>query len=298
MGLLALLWGSGFLWIKLALGGFSAVQVTVVRCALGAAVLLVLSRSAGHRLPRDRTTWGHLAVAALFCNALPFALFAVGERTVSSGLAGVLNATTPLWSLLIGLVTGADRVRRPVRLAGLLVGFGGVVVIFAPWRQAGLVSWGAVAVLGGAASYAVAYAYMARTLVGRGSAPLALSAAQLTAATGWAVLALPAGGPPPWHAGVVALVAVVVLGVFGTGGTFALNYRIIADAGATTAATVGYLLPVVSVGLGAVVLGEPLTVRVVAGMVVVLAGVALTRWPARTRVYGSCAERVRPSVQG
>ena len=286
MGLLALLWGSGFLWIKLALGGFSAVQVTVARCALGAVVLLVLSRSAGHRLPRDRVVWGHLAVAALFCNALPFALFAIGERTVSSGVAGVLNATTPLWSLLIGLVTGADRVRRPVRVAGLLVGFAGVLVIFAPWRQAGLVSWGALAVLGGAASYAVAYAYMARTLVGRGSAPLALSAAQLTAATGWALLALPAGGPPPRHAGVVALVAVVVLGVFGTGGTFALNYRIIADAGATTAATVGYLLPVVSVGLGAAVLGEPLTVRVVAGMVVVLAGVALTRWPARARGRG------------
>jgi drug/metabolite transporter (DMT)-like permease len=269
MVVLALLWGSGFLWIKLALTGLSPVQLTVIRCALGAAVLLVLAR--GQRLPRDRTTWRHLLVAAFFCNAVPFALFAIGEQTVDSGVAGVLNATTPLWSLLISAKAGL----RPTRVAGLLVGFSGVLLIFAPWRQAGLVSWGAVAILGAAASYAVAFAYMGKHLVGR-SAPMAMSAAQLIAATGLSALALPLSGTGPGVT-VGALAAVLVLGVFGTGMTFYLNFRLIADEGATSAATVGYLLPVVSVALGAAVLGEELGVRIVLGMVVVLVGVALTQ---------------------
>ncbi len=290
MGLLALLWGSTFLWIKLALEGLTPIQVTVIRCALGALVLLVLCYSARQRLPRDRRTWGHLVVAAFFCNALPFALFSIGEQTVDSGLAGVLNATTPLWSLLIGLAIGADRRPGPVRLGGLLLGFGGTLLIFAPWHQAGLASWGALAILAAAASYAVAFAYMGRKLVGKG-APLALSAAQLLTATGLSALALPVGGGvTSGHVSPTAIIAVVILGIFGTGFTFALNYRLIADEGATSAATVGYLLPVVSVGLGAIVLDEELGVRVIAGMLVVLVGVGLTRWQRRTPVAVHRAE--------
>ncbi|MFI9813505.1 DMT family transporter [Saccharothrix variisporea] len=273
-GALALLWGSCFLWIELALTGLAPVQLTVIRCALGAAVLLVLARVSGQRLPRDPRTWGHLAVAALFCNAVPFALFAIGQQSVDSGVAGVINATTPLWSLVIGFALGLDRDLRPVRLGGLALGFAGVVLIFAPWQQNGLMSLGALALLGAAASYAIAFLYMGRHLVGKGG-PMAISAAQLTAATAWSALALPTSGPA--HLNVTAVVAVVVLGVFGTGATFVLNYRIIEDEGPTAAATVGYLLPVVSVALGAIVLGEPLTVRIVVGMAVVLAGVAMTR---------------------
>nr|BFE52027.1 DMT family transporter [Saccharothrix mutabilis subsp. capreolus] len=279
-GVLALLWGSCFLWIELALTGLTPVQITVIRCALGAAVLLVLARAGGQRLPRSPRTWGHLAVAALFCNALPFALFAIGQQSVDSGVAGVINATTPLWSLLIGLAFGLDRDLRPVRLTGLALGFAGVVLIFAPWRQNGLMSLGALALLGAAASYAVAFTYMGRHLVGKGG-PMAISAAQLTTATAWSALALPTSGPA--HPNATAVVAVVVLGIFGTGATFVLNYRIIEDEGPTAAATVGYLLPVVSVALGAIVLGEPLTVRIVVGMAVVLAGVAMTRLAAPQR---------------
>ncbi|MFD3530627.1 DMT family transporter [Streptomyces sp. NPDC058664] len=278
MGVLALLWGSGFLWIKISLNeGLGPGWITFVRCLLGAAVLLALAYAAGQRLPRDRATWGRLVVAAFFCNALPFLLFSVGEQTVDSGVAGVLNATTPLWSLLIGLALGSERPLRAARSAGLALGFAGVLLIFAPWsRGTGLMSWGALALLGASASYAVAFAYMARHLTGRGTAPLALSAAQLLTATGLSAPAPAVGGGQTtvtW-AGVLA---VVVLGVLATGLTFHLNYRMIADEGPTAAATVGYLLPVVSVALGALVLDEPLTVRVVAGMAVVLVGVGLTR---------------------
>lgn len=290
MAVLALLWGSGFLWIKIALGGgLSPLQITVLRCALGAAVLLALAYAARQRLPRDRRTWGHLLVAAFFCNALPFFLFSVGEQTVDSGVAGVLNATTPLWSLLIGLLLGTERGLRPLRLTGLLLGFAGTLLIFAPWEQSGLTSWGALLLLGAAASYAVAFAYMARHLTGRGTAPLALSAAQLLAATGLATVALPVAPANPLDASLTALIAVLVLGVFGTGITFHLNYRLLAEEGPTTTATVGYLLPVVSVTLGAIVLDEHLSARIVAGMVVVLVGVGLTR----TRPRVSSARRTR-----
>ncbi|PWI18780.1 EamA family transporter [Streptomyces sp. Act143] len=280
MTALALLWGSGFLWIKLALDhGLSPAQITIVRCALGTAVLYGLARTAGQRLPRSRAVWGRLTVAALFCNAIPFALFAVGEQHLDSGIAGVLNATTPLWSLLIGLLLGTDRGLPPLRLTGLLVGFAGTVLIFAPWQRSGLLSWSALALLGAAASYAVAFAYMARKLTDK-AAPMAMSAAQMVMATGWTTLSIPVAGGV--DADLVALAAVTVLGVLGTGVTFYLNYRLIADEGPTAAATVGYLLPVVSVGLGSVLLGEQVGIRVLVGMLVVLAGVAMTR-PAGAR---------------
>ncbi|MDQ7805199.1 DMT family transporter [Amycolatopsis sp. A133] len=284
MVVLALLWGSGFLWIKLALTGLSPVHLTLVRCALGALTLLAMAFAARQRLPRDRGTWGRLIVAAFFCNALPFALFSIGERTVDSGVAGVMNATTPLWSLLIGVALGTERRLNPARLLGLVLGFAGILIIFAPWQQAGLLSGGALALLGAGLSYAIAFAYMARKLPPDG-APLALSAAQLMTATALTALALPVASTAP-HLTLTAVVAVTILGVFGTGITFYLNYRLIADEGPTAAATVGYLLPVVSVGLGAVFLGEPLTPRVLGGMAVVLVAVGLTR--RRPQVTANC----------
>jgi drug/metabolite transporter (DMT)-like permease len=278
MAVLALLWGSAFLWIKIALdNGLSPVLITVIRAALGAAVLLGLARLARQRLPRDRSTWGHLVVAAFFCNALPFFLYAVGEQSVESGVAGVLNATTPLWSLLIGLIIGTERGLHRLRLAGLLVGFAGTLLIFAPWHESGLLSFGALALLGASASYAVAFAYMGRKLTGRGTGPLALSVAQLTTATGLSALALPVTGTTATGPNATAVLAVVVLGIFGTGITFYLSYRLVADEGATSAATVGYLLPIVSVVLGTIVLGERLDLRVLTGMLVVLAGVGLVQ---------------------
>ncbi|MEV7021917.1 DMT family transporter [Kitasatospora sp. NPDC093558] len=278
MAVLALFWGSAFLWIRLALQhGFAPIQITVLRAALGAAVLLVLARSARQRLPRGGAVWRRLAVAAFFCNALPFFLTAYGERSVGSGLAGVLHATTPLWSLLIGLALGTDRLRDPLRLGGLLLGFAGVLLIFSPWRESGGLSGpGALALLGAAASYAIAFAYMARALASTGVAPLALSAAQLTAAAGLGVLALPVAGVRS-DVDPIGIAAVTVLGIVGTGLTFHLNYRLIATEGPTAAATVGYLLPVVSTALGALVLGEEPTVHAVAGMAVVLAGVYMTK---------------------
>ncbi|WP_416984655.1 DMT family transporter [Streptomyces sp. T028] len=282
MTALALLWGSAFLWIKLALdSGLTPFQIAFVRSALGAAVLLVLARAARQSLPRDRGTWARLVVAALFCNALPFLLFGIGEQTVDSGPAGVLHATTPLWSVLIGFAIGTERGTHPVRLGGLVLGFAGTLVILAPWEATGLLSGGALALLGASASYAVGFAYMGSRLTGRGTGPLALSAAQLVAATALSAPAALADGTTHMDIAPRAVLAVAVLGVFSTGFTFYLSYRLIADEGATSAAAVGYLLPVVSVALGAIVLDEELGPRVIAGAAIVLAGVAATRWRKR-----------------
>nr|WP_054056057.1 DMT family transporter [Alloactinosynnema sp. L-07] len=295
MGLLALLWGSSFLWIKLALTGLSPLQIAVTRCALGAIVVIVLCYSSRNTLPRDRAVWGHLVFAAFFGNALPFVLFAVGEKTVDTGVAGVLNATTPLWALLLGIIIGTDRDLPLMRVGGLLLGFGGTLLIFAPWEKAGVASWDALAILAAAVSYAVSYAYIGRKLSGRGTAPIALSAAQLITATGLTAVAMPVGGLQPVHLNLTAVIAVIILGVFGTGFAFALNYRLIADEGATQATTVGYLLPVVSVLLGAVALGEEITFRIVAGMIVVLIGVGMTRWQRKQRTVPIEAEVALPA---
>ncbi|MEU8387306.1 DMT family transporter [Micromonospora sp. NPDC048842] len=277
VGVLALLWGSTFLWIELALTALTPVQVTLSRCVFGAATLLIACLATGRRLPHHRATWGHITVAAFFCNALPFALFSVGQQTIDSGIAGVLNATTPLWTLLVGLALGSERGLRPTRLAGLLLGFAGVVLIFAPWQMTGPVGWGALAIVAAAASYAVGFAYMGRHLVGKGIPTISLSAAQLIAATGMTALTLPAGGLTPIDIDPPTAIAVLILGIVATGITFHLTYRIIATEGATNAATVGYLLPAVSVALGTIVLDEGFSLRIAAGMVVVLVGVGLTR---------------------
>jgi drug/metabolite transporter (DMT)-like permease len=283
MGLLALLWGSSFLWIKFALQAFSPGQIAIGRILLGTAVLVVLCYSGRQRLPREPKVWAHLVFAAFFGNALPFFLFGFGEQTVDSGVAGVLNATTPLWALLIGVLMRQERKLFSIRMLGLVLGFAGTLLIFAPWQAHGLASWGALAILAAAASYAVSYTYIGLKLSGKGTGPLPLSAAQLVTAAGLSTLMLPIDGFEPIGWTPVSVIAVVILGVFGTGFAFALNYRLIADEGAVAATSVGYLLPVVSVMLGAAVLGEPVTVRVVIGMVVVLLGVGMTRWQPKAR---------------
>ncbi len=276
MGLLALFWGSSFLWIKMGLASFSPVQMTFLRLLLGSAVLVVLCYAGGRRLPRDRRLWGHLTVAALVGNAIPFTLFAVGEETVDSGVAGVLNATTPLWVLLIAIVLRTERNLGAAKVTGLVLGFAGTLLIFSPW-EAAVASWGALVILVAAICYAISFAYIGRFVSGRGVAPIALSASQIVAATGLTALALPVHGLEPIHLRWDAAVAVAILGIVGTGFAFALNYRLITDEGPTNASAVAYLLPVVSVLLGALFLDEALTPHVVVGMVVVLGGVALTR---------------------
>jgi len=276
---LALLWGSGFLWIKISLNGLTPTQLLFARLALGAATLLVVLRIHGERLPTARTTWAHLAAAALVANVIPYLLFAIAEQEVDSAVAGMLNATTPLWTMTLAYVTYQTRQLSALQALGLVLGLVGTLLIFSPWNLGTqFTSRGAVLCLIAAFSYAVSYLYMARYLLSTDNSPLALSAAQLLMATGLAAFMLPMSDGlrvPSWRIDTTA--SIVILGILGTGLAYVLNYRIISEDGPVVASVVVYLLPVVAVLLGMLVLGERLSGSALLGMVVVLAGVAIAR---------------------
>ena len=278
IALLALIWGSAFLWIKLADRGFSPVEVTLARLALGAAVLFVIVRVRREAIPRSGRLWAQIAVAALFANAVPYLLFAVAEQTVDSSTAGIINATTPLWTVVLALAVRHQKSVTRWQAAGLIAGFAGAVLIFTPWNTTGgLFSAGGLECLAASVSYAVSYIYMDRYLARRGIGPVVLSACQLAAAAVMLAIALGVSGVQTPHVTAESVAAIAVLGIIGTGFAYVLNYQIITSEGATVASTVTYLLPVVAIVLGVVVLGESITVTTLAGIALVLAGVALTR---------------------
>lgn len=290
---LAAIWGSGFLLIKISLRGFTPVQLTFARLALGALVLAVVVAVMRLRFPTERRLWGHLVVAALLANAIPYTLFGVAEQTVDSHLAGAINATTPLWTLLFALVVGRHAPIGAIQWLGVVLGFGGAVLILSPWQASTATFTGLAACLGASASYGLSYVYMGRYLTGRGLPPLVLSASQLIAASGLLLLAAPFGGltTPIWKPDAIA--ALLVLGVIGTGVAYVINYRIISDDGPVLASTVTYLLPVVAVFLGALVLDEPITIQLAAGVLIVLIGVALTRRKSREQTEASAPSGTR-----
>lgn len=277
LALLALIWGSSFLWIKLALRGLSPVEVTLARLVLGSAVLFALVAAQRGSVPRSPTLWVHIAVAALFGNAAPYLLFALGEQSVNSSTAGMLNATTPLWTIVFALATRHQRSTSLRQAAGLVVGFGGSLLIFSPWKGSGFGSAGAIECLAASASYGISFVYMDRFLARRGISPVTLSACQLLAASVLLAVTLSVTGAPSPRLDVSVVASIAILGLIGTGIAYVLNYQIIASEGATVASTVTYLLPVVAIVLGVLVLSEHITFLIVAGIVLILAGVALTR---------------------
>lgn len=221
---LALLWGSGFFWIKLALDGLGPFQLTFARLALGALVLGAIVAVRRLPLPRTRSMWAHLTVAALIANAIPYTLFAVAEQTVASSLAGTINATTPLWTAVIAATVGVERLASPRRVVGLAIGFGGALVLLSPWDgdvRGSLL--GALACLGAAISYGVSYVYQARYVTNRGFPPLMLAFAQTCAATILLALTLPVAGLQAPQLTATVVVAITVLGVLGTGIAYVIN---------------------------------------------------------------------------
>lgn len=274
---LALIWGSGFLLIKISLRSFTPVELTFARLALGALILTTVLLVRRLALPGQRATWLHLTAAALLGNAIPYTLFGIAEQTVDSNLAGAINATTPLWTLLFAAALRQNKRLSPLQLLGVVLGFAGALLILAPWRSDSAPLPGVLACLAASASYGLSYVYMGRYLTGRNLPPLALSAGQLIAASGLLALALPVGGTLAGSWRPDAIGALLVLGVIGTGLAYVLNYRIITDDGPVLASTVTYLLPVVAVLAGLVVLQEPVTSQLLLGVAVVLVGVGLTR---------------------
>lgn len=281
--LLTLLWGASFLFIEVGLEALTPGQVALSRVALGAFALVVVLAVSRSPLPTTWEQWKHLIVVGLTFNAIPFVLFAWAQTHISSILAGIWNATTPLWTVLMGLVIfHAGRPTRRV-VTGLLVGFAGVVVVLGPWTlvgeslDSGFVL-GTLACLAATAGYGFAATYTGKYLTGRPvRSPAQYPAAQLLVATGALALVVVPQGDPPSSLPATVVLAMVALGVLGTGLAYVLLYRVVAIAGAVTATTVTYLIPLVSTTLGIAVLGESLTWNEPVGAVLVLGGAWLTR---------------------
>jgi drug/metabolite transporter (DMT)-like permease len=274
---LAAIWGASFLFIKVLVEDLPPLQVAWLRCAIGALVLCAWVVAARDRLPRDRVLWGHTAVTGLLFCSVPFSLFSWAETEVTSVVAGLWNATTPLLTLaFMLLLVPAERPTR-ARVAGLLVGFAGVVVVLGPWEaRTGGPLLAQLACLGAAACYGVGFAYLRRFVSGRAESGVSLAAAQLVwAAVQLTPFALLGGAPGPL--GTDAVLSALALGALGSGLAYVLNLRIVRAAGPSTASSVTYLVPLFSTLLGVALLGERLTWHAAAGAAVVLLGVAVAQ---------------------
>ncbi|MFD5919019.1 DMT family transporter [Kitasatospora sp. NPDC058201] len=282
---LSAIWGASFALIKVAAdAGVPPVWVACWRCLLGAAALWAILAVRREAAPRSLATWGHSAVAAVLLNAAPFVLFSYGETRVSSVLAGVLNATTPLFTLLFAVATVAgERRPGPRRLAGLGLGFAGVLTVLGVWRGAGAGSVDAVgglACLAAACCYGAGFAYLRRHLAGRPESATALSAVQIACGGAELLLVAPfVAGAPHWP-GAGPAAALLVLGALGTGVAYILSLNLVRTAGTAVAAAVTYVTPLWSTALGALLLAEPVGWNALFGGLAVIAAVALTRPPA------------------
>lgn len=274
--LLACIWGMSFLFIKVSLEGMAPTQLVLARIALGMTALLAIVAVRGDRLPREPAVWGHLAVLGLLANLIPFSGFAWGEQHIASGLAGIYNASTPLFTLLVAMAALPEERPTRDRTVGLVLGFLGVLVVLAPWRGVGSGALaGQLACLVAAACYGVAITYTRKYLSPRGYAPLVLAAAQLMCATATLAVLVPLWATGPVRLAPRVVASILALGAFGTGIAYLLFYRLIAEVGATAASTVTYLAPLVAVAVGVAVLGETVAWNDFVGAGVVLLGVAV-----------------------
>ncbi|ROO62937.1 drug/metabolite transporter (DMT)-like permease [Micromonospora sp. Llam0] len=279
--LLAGIWGTSFLLIKIGVAELHPIHVTLARVAAGALTLLIVLPLIGDRLPRDPQLWLHQCVVAAIGVALPFTLIGYGEQRIPSLLAGIWNATTPLIALPLAALVFRTETMTARRLAGTGLGFVGVLVVLGVWQGVGGGQFaGQLMCLGAAACYGATIPYQKRFVAGRSDSGVALAATQLILATGQLAVVAPivAGAPPtPTRLSPTVIVSVLVLGAVGTGLAFVIHMRNIRLVGASTAATVTYVVPVVAVAAGVSVLGERLVWHQPVGALIVLAGVAIAQ---------------------
>ncbi len=312
-GVLCLVWGASFLLMKIGLGALAPVQVATLRILSGTATVLVAASVLRTRLPRSRRVWAHMVVVGFALGALPFTLFPLGEERVASALAGIGNATTPLAVVLFTLMLIPDQRADRRTLLAVVTGFLGVVVIMQPWAGQGrpdLLGFGFTLLAG--ASYGFGWTYLRRFLHADDVGGLGLPATQLVTASGWMLVVttvwwwLQRGDGPtaralPWSTslapgtdGVLGpVLAVLTLGVVGTGLAFVLQFDVVREVGATVGATVTYVIPVVAVVLGVVLLHEQLSLPQVVGAAIVLASAVVIGRPARRRRVPDEAVEVR-----
>ena len=276
MFLLSAVWGASFILIRLAGDDLPPVWVALGRLAFGSLLMWVVFAAGRHKKPPARMLVP-LLVVALFNNSLPFCLFALGERTVPSSIAGILNATTPIWTLLIGLAAGGARATR-LTAAGVVLGFLGVLgVVFghssgiAAESGSGRFLFGALLISVATFSYGVGAVGAKRWL--QGVQPVVIATFQLSLA-GLMLLPIALAGPHPKALHWQSAAAIITLGVLGTGLAYLIFFRLLATISPTRTVAVTYVLPIWGLFWGFLA-GEQIHWTALAGVAVVLAGLLL-----------------------
>lgn len=290
LGVLSVLWGGSFLFYRVL--AFTLPPFTVVACrvAIGALALLAIAAIRGANWVPPRETWGRFLVLGLLNNALPFTAFAWAETRISGGTASILNATTPIFTVLVaGLVLRTEALTA-ARLLGIACGFCGVAVLVGPGALLGQDVLGQLACLGAAVSYAFGVPF-ARTI--RGVAPAGMAMGQLLGSTAL-MLPLALLADRPWMLPAPSAAAwgsLLGLALLSTAAAYLLFFRLLARIGATNLVLVTFLVPISALLLGAGVLSEPISAGALAGMALIAAGLAcidgrLLRRPGRATISG------------
>lgn len=274
---LSVLWGGSYFFVGVAVKALPPLTIVLLRVAIAAAALHLVLRATGTGMPRDGESWRAFFGMGLLNNAIPFSLIVWGQVHIASGLASILNATTPLFTVLIAHMLIADERLTKGRIAGVLLGLAGVIVLIGPQALAGFGQDVAaqLAMLGAAVSYGFA-AIFGRRFKRLGVAPLATAAGQVTASS---VLLLPVAllVDRPWTLALPDLPAwgaVLGLALLSTAAAYVLFFRILASAGAVNLMLVTFLIPVSAIILGSAFLGETLGWMDFAGMALIGLGLA------------------------
>src|SRR5580698_1577918 len=291
--LLSAVWGVSFLMIRIAGNTFPPLWVALLRCSLGAALLWTVLKIGGNQLPPRRLLPWLLAVA-LLNNAIPFTFFAWGERTVPSNIAAVINATTPIWTLLLSMAVHRTRAAL-LTIGGVLLGFGGVLVVVishasdpAADHVSGGLLRGTIVIALAALGYAVA-TVMAKAKL-QGLDPIGLATTQLSLA-GVMILPLALAGAHPSNVHLGAVVAIAILGFAGSGFAYLLYYRLLSQVSATHVTAVTYVLPIWGLFWG-LFAHEAIGLLTCLGVAITVAGLVLLNLRLRNgRVPPTCDEQ-------
>ncbi len=273
---LGLIWGSSFLWIKIAVDELPAATVVAQRLTIGFVGMAIFIRVTGTPMPRAPRDLVPLAVMGLLNGALPYLLITWGEEVVDSATAAVLNSLTPIFSLVIaGLLLRTEPVTY-LRVIGLVVGFGGAALLATREFElrndpAGLIGAGAVALA--ALSYAVAASYARHSMQVTHRYVVATGTALFGALFTWPLALVSDGVQLPTQPDTI--LAVVWLGAMGAFVAYLLYFYLIANTGPTTTLTVTFLIPVFGLSFGVLFLGEPVGVGTLVGLGIILYSVAL-----------------------
>lgn len=274
---LSMLWGGAFFFNGVAVRELPVFTIVVSRVALAALILLAVLRLSGERLPAGRQVWAALLVMGLLNNVFPFTLIVGGQQHIASGVASILNASTPLFTVVFAHFLTADEKFDPGRLAGVVIGFLGVAVMIGldTAQALGADVVAQLMCLAAAVSYAFAGIY-GRRFRALGISPMATAAGQVTVSSA-VLMPLMLMVDRPWTLEMPSLAAVgalVGLAALSTAFAYVLFFRILSTAGATNLALVTFLIPVSAILLGVLFLGETLLARHLAGMVLIGLGLA------------------------